>query len=111
MIARWLASRRRAAQSDPSATPSAELERRLEKLEQAIAQLAGELSTRDARLLDVLQLIYDEEPKMRRRLARVRQTEAYEAAYMETEPLVSIVIPTYDQHELPLDPVRAGADL
>ncbi len=53
--------------------------------------LSGEL----ARVLDVLQLVYDEEPENRRRLWRLRESEAYERAFSEHEPLVSVVIPTY----------------
>jgi hypothetical protein len=56
--------------------------------------LSGELG----RVLDVLQLIYDEEPENRRRLWRLRASEEYEHAFAETEPLVSIVIPTYTNH-------------
>jgi hypothetical protein len=57
--------------------------------------LSGEL----ARVLDVLQLVYDEEPENRRRLWRLRKSEDYERAFSEHEPLVSVVIPTYNNFQ------------
>lgn len=57
--------------------------------------LSGEL----AHVLDVLQLIYDEEPENRRRLWRLRESEEYERAFAEVEPLVSVVIPTYNNFQ------------
>lgn len=57
--------------------------------------LSGEL----ARVLDVLQLVYDEEPENRRRLWRLRESEDYERAFSEHEPLVSVVIPTYNNFQ------------
>lgn len=49
-------------------------------------------------LKNVLQLIYDEEPTNRRRLWQLRETPDYELAFSEAEPLVSIVIPTYNNY-------------
>jgi hypothetical protein len=43
--------------------------------------------------------IYDEEPANRRRLHQLRQSEEYEFAFSEDEPLVSFVIPTYQSFE------------
>jgi hypothetical protein len=66
-----------------------------------ILQAAGE--TREhltaelgPRLFDVLQLIYDQEPENRRRLWRLRASHDYDSAFAEAEPLVSVVIPTYN---------------
>jgi hypothetical protein len=39
--------------------------------------------------------VYDEEPANRRRLHELRQSEEYEFAFTEDEPLVSFVVPTY----------------
>jgi hypothetical protein len=55
--------------------------------------LSGEFSQR---LFDVLQLIYDQEPDNRRRLWQLRTNADYESAFAEAEPLVSVVIPTYN---------------
>lgn len=43
--------------------------------------------------------IYDEEPENRRRLHRLRQSEEYEFAFTEAEPLVTFAIPTYQSFE------------
>jgi hypothetical protein len=43
--------------------------------------------------------IYDEEPANRRRLNQLRQSEEYEFAFTEDEPLVTFVIPTYESFE------------
>jgi glycosyltransferase involved in cell wall biosynthesis len=51
------------------------------------------------RVMDALQVIYDEEPENRRRLHTLRQSDEYELPYTETEPLVSILIPTYTSYE------------
>jgi hypothetical protein len=53
-----------------------------------------------ARIEDILQLIYDREPEMRDRLRGLRGESGYERAFEEEEPLVSVVIPTYDRGEL-----------
>lgn len=42
---------------------------------------------------------YDEEPENRRRLRALRESEDYELAFTEPEPLVSFVVPTYDSYE------------
>jgi hypothetical protein len=52
------------------------------------------------RIQEILQLLYDREPEMRERLRRLRGEAAYEHAFDEQEPLVSVVIPTYDRGQL-----------
>lgn len=49
------------------------------------------------RVVDILRLVYDEEPATRRRLYALREDPEYELAFTEAEPLVSIVIPTFDR--------------
>jgi hypothetical protein len=87
---------------------------RLAALEAALAQLRDELAAERASAAEraqlqaqeaerqraILQLLYDREPKMRERLAAVRAAADYELAYSEPEPLMSVVIPTYDRGEL-----------
>jgi glycosyltransferase involved in cell wall biosynthesis len=51
------------------------------------------------RIVDALQVIYDDEPGNRRRLYAGRASSEYEAAYSEDEPLVSVIIPTYRSYE------------
>jgi|GEM_PF-1668586 len=43
--------------------------------------------------------VYDEEPANRRRLHRLRQSEEYELAFTEAEPLVTFIVPTYRSFE------------
>ncbi len=50
-------------------------------------------------VLEALQLIYSREPENRERLRRLRKSPEYERAYTDPSPLVSIVIPTYDNYE------------
>ena len=47
------------------------------------------------RLLEILQVIHDDEAGNRRRLDDLRSSAAYEAAFSERRPLISVVIPTY----------------
>jgi hypothetical protein len=59
-------------------------------------QYSGELE----RIVDILRLIYDEEPATRRRLYELRDSPDYDRAFTEPEPLVSIIIPTFDRPEM-----------
>lgn len=52
------------------------------------------------RLRQILRLVYDREPEMRERLAHLRSQPDYERPFIEAEPLVSVVIPTYDRGSL-----------
>jgi hypothetical protein len=98
----------------------AELEQsatRVAKLETALAALNGELQagrlaqqeTRGAvdqlerelqRYGRVLELLYEEEAENLRRLHELRRSAAYGEAFTDPQPLVSVIIPTYLQHEL-----------
>ncbi|HXQ88350.1 MAG TPA: glycosyltransferase family A protein [Solirubrobacterales bacterium] len=66
----------------------AHLEKRLDAIE-AEARRASEIGRH----------VYDEEPANRRRLHRLRQSEEYELAFTEDEPLVTFIVPTYDSYE------------
>lgn len=66
---------------------------------QNVGRAVTTLNSSVARIVEALQLIYDEEPSNRRRLYELRKNAEYELAYTEPEPLVSVVIPTYDRHE------------
>lgn len=61
----------------------------------AQAELRAAMERDRRELLEVLLLLRDDEPQTRRELWRIRETAAYEAAYEESVPLVSVVIPTY----------------
>lgn len=81
------------------------LRRRLRTLKASLVEIAllsetlDEVRKRQQRIIDILQLIYDEEPANRRRLAALRETQGYEIAFTESEPLVSVVIPTYTGYD------------
>ena len=51
------------------------------------------------RVFEILRSIADEEPEMRRRLRRLRESPHYFAAFEEPDPLVSIVVTTYTSFE------------
>ncbi len=48
---------------------------------------------------EIARHIYDEEPANRRRLQALRESEEYELAFSEAEPLVSFIVPTYTSFE------------
>jgi SAM-dependent methyltransferase len=52
------------------------------------------------RVLEILRWIYYDEPRLRERLIAVRNTHAYRLAYTEPEPLVSVVMRTYDNYRM-----------
>ncbi|MHB8240406.1 MAG: glycosyltransferase family 2 protein [Solirubrobacteraceae bacterium] len=76
----------------------------LRTLEQRIEELAGETSVIRAQLEDgvqpVLRAILDEEAQNRRRLYALRGERAYEEAYSDPSPLVSITLATHNRPEL-----------
>ncbi|MEJ7787619.1 MAG: methyltransferase, TIGR04325 family [Solirubrobacteraceae bacterium] len=53
-----------------------------------------------AQVMGALQVVADDEPRQRGALARLRTDPSYEQAYSDEEPLVSIVIPTFDNYQL-----------
>jgi hypothetical protein len=63
------------------------------------ADATARLMSEQERVRGILQLIYDQEPETRRRLWQLRTSSTYSLAFEEPEPLVSIVIPTYENHE------------
>ncbi|HEX2084200.1 MAG TPA: glycosyltransferase family 2 protein [Solirubrobacteraceae bacterium] len=77
------------------------IEARLERLEEAVAAIPPPPPAVDeARLLDAIRLAVDDEPRARAALWAARSAPEYAAAYDEEEPLVSVVIPTWLNHEL-----------
>lgn len=58
----------------------------------------------DARSMrEVLALLLDDDPGTRRRLYELREHPSYEEAFSSVDPLVSIVIPTWNRPELLVD--------
>lgn len=74
------------------------------KVQARIEEITTEASARAAddagRQRGILKAIVDRAEEQRTRLFRLRRSEEYEAAFTETAPLVSFVIPTYDRFEL-----------
>jgi hypothetical protein len=80
------------------------LHHRLERLEADLGQLhedIGALTRRlDEHLLPALRLLAGRDTENRRLLAEARSDQAYELAYEEAEPLVTVILPTYQRSEL-----------
>lgn len=75
----------------------------LGQLEKLTAGAEGMNAARDAQhaqLVEILRSIHDRSQWRRVRLRELRATDDYERAYSDPDPLVSVVIPTYDNHEL-----------
>jgi putative methyltransferase (TIGR04325 family) len=73
------------------------------QLTQLIAQVDAANSSRTAehaQLREILRLIHDRALWRRERLRELRIGAAYERPYAEANPLVSVVIPTFDNHDL-----------
>ena len=51
------------------------------------------------RIEEMLRHIYEDGPANRRRLHALRETDDYELAFTETEPLVSFILPTYKRYD------------
>lgn len=73
--------------------------RRLEDIAAASAQHGEQLRV----ATEVLRTLHDEEATNRLRLHELRRTAEYERAFDEAEPLVSVVIPTYERLQLLLE--------
>jgi hypothetical protein len=81
-------------------TPAVATASQLDKLRNEAQERHAELLRRLQRTQEILQVLYDREPEMRERLSLMRREPAYQEAFDADEPLVSIVIPTYDRGEL-----------
>jgi hypothetical protein len=67
-----------------------------------LAASRGELAALDgemAKARQMLRHVYEEDPVQRSRLYALRESEEYELAFGEDEPLVSFVVPTYTRYE------------
>lgn len=88
-----------AAHESSVATQLAGLVARLDVLERARDRDRAALDARLDRVMEVLCRIFDREQDDRRRLADLRASAGYAAAYTEPTPLVSVVIPTWSNVE------------
>jgi hypothetical protein len=76
-----------------------ELRQLARAVEDVRAELTATISQASEREMGVLRAIYENAPGNRRRLWELRSSEAYERAYTDGSPLVSVCIPTYDNVE------------
>jgi hypothetical protein len=74
-----------------------ELSRRIETLEARGAERQAELERLLADAMRALELIHDDDPGARRRLRELRASPSYADAFDTPDPLVSIVIPTWNR--------------
>jgi hypothetical protein len=89
--------------------PVAALRRRLRSMSLAVDDVRDhvsglereleELRRENARHRDILLALRDREPDQRDRLDQLRRSASYELAFTEATPLVSVIIPTYDNYE------------
>ena len=72
----------------------------LESLTALVQELASESEIRHRRLLDVLRVVRDDDIRARQQLLAMRASADYEAAFEEDEPLVSVIVTTYQNWPL-----------
>ncbi len=72
-----------------------------------VAQLAAQgeraasgRTSQHEQLVEILRFVHGRGQWHRERLRQLRDDPAYEPPYSDPEPLVSVVIPTYDNHQL-----------
>jgi hypothetical protein len=70
------------------------------RIEAKLDRLATSNAAEHAQLLEALRFVHSPSQWMAERLRELRSEPEYERPFTETEPLVSVVIPTYDNHEL-----------
>src|SRR4051794_27522473 len=82
------------------------LQQAIDRLEQRVADLTDRLEAgtlaqggRHAHLLGLLRVVQADEQHLRERLLDARADPSYEAAFDEPEPLISIVLATFDSHQ------------
>lgn len=71
------------------------IERRLEAIHAEQRDASDELRNRLRTVEEGLALLYDDDPRARRRLRELRAESSYAAAFTDPMPLVSVVIPTW----------------
>ena len=72
---------------------------RLDRLEERLASLSDETAERLDSALGALEFLVDDDPRARRALRRLRIDPDYARAYTEADPLVSVIIPTWNRTE------------
>lgn len=88
-----------AAQQQTLHTTSA-LALELAEIRTLIDERSGQSLRELERIKAILEVLFDREPEARARLRALRETEEYERAFTEVNPLVSVPIATYDRGHL-----------
>lgn len=73
------------------------------ELSERVEAEALRAAERDALLMKVLSVMYDDDPGNRRRLLALRESPGYDLAFETENPLVSVVIPTWNRVETLID--------
>ena len=94
-----------AAEADVHALDArlAELDAKLGAVARRLEDVAAASAQHEQRLMiamQVLQTLHDEEARNRLRLHELRRTVDYQLAYEDPDPLVSVVIPTFNRPDL-----------
>ncbi len=103
---------RRARVEEPALrlrNPATALRNRLRSISLAIGDVREHVGALETELADlrressrqreILLALRDREPEQRERLEQLRRSEEYDLAFTEPRPLVSVIIPTYDNYE------------
>jgi glycosyltransferase involved in cell wall biosynthesis len=77
-----------------------ETQRQLAEVNAAVARLEAGTARLTEQLLEAQRFLHSQGEWRRRRLEEVRAGREYERPYAESDPLVSVVIPTYDNYRL-----------
>jgi len=74
--------------------------RELSTLQNTLDEMRAQGEADHEQLLAALEFVFSDEPGQRRRLRQARADDTFELAYSEPDPLVSVVMPTYDNFAL-----------
>jgi hypothetical protein len=74
-----------------------DLSKRLDSLDARATERQGGLERQLSQAMRALELIHDDDPRARVRLRELRASTDYQLAFNEANPLVSIVIPTWNR--------------
>ena len=88
------------ASQDAQRADIARLAERLEGIEELLRAEGAQAAGRDQHVRRILRVLHNDDRQLRQRLWHERSSAEYELAYSDPEPLVSVVIPTYDNFRL-----------
>lgn len=77
-----------------------ELRHAVTELSSKVERLQSAQADGEARMIEILRTVVADEPRQREDLNKLRARDSYALAFEDPEPLVSVVIPTYDRAEL-----------